>query len=66
MRSNGSGAGPAITVLAWALPGGNRLVLDGNHRLAAATQIGATTATALAAIVIDGPLDERCLPDLRH
>jgi hypothetical protein len=65
-QSHGDGPTPALTVIAWALPDGQRVVLDGNHRLAASSRDDATAGPAIAAIVVEGPVDEGVLPDLRH
>ena len=53
-----------LVIGAYALPNGGRLVLDGNHRLAAIVQEG--MAFRGLVVTLNGPLDERILPDLRH
>ena len=49
---------------AYALPGGEFLILDGNHRLSALAMAGVAFAVTLAVVV--GPLRQECLPDLVH
>lgn len=58
-------AGPGVTaVAAYALPGGGRLVLDGNHRLAATLLHGSPLRAVVA--TVHGPISARVLPDLAH
>jgi len=62
MRAQG---GPvSLTVLTWALPGGRTLLLDGNHRVVAASRVGAEVA--LVELRLRGPADPSLLPDLTH
>lgn len=53
-----------VAVAAYALPRGERLVIDGNHRLAAAVLHGLPLRAVVA--TVHGPLDARVLPDLAH
>ena len=46
------------------LSGDNRLVLDGNHRLAAGLRSGLSFAVRV--FEIEGPIDPKVLPDLAH
>jgi hypothetical protein len=59
-------ARPALIVLvAYRLPSGARLLLDGNHRVAALTMRPAPFRALVAEV--EGPLDREILPDLaRH
>ena len=53
-----------LVIAAYALPEGRRLVLDGNHRLAAVVQESFPFRALVA--TLRGPVDERVLPDLRQ
>ncbi len=51
-------------VPAYQLPDGQALLLDATHRMVSATV--AAARLNVAAALIEGPIDDRVLPDLRH
>ena len=53
-----------LLLATYSLPGLGHLVLDGNHRIAAAVE-GNLSFVALA-ITLRGPIEPSVLPDLRH
>jgi hypothetical protein len=53
-----------FVVATYGLPGDTRLVIDGNHRLAAVIQ--EQLPVRCLAVTLHGPADERLLPDLRY
>src|SRR5262245_38476845 len=53
-----------LTLPAYSLPNGRKLILDGKHRLIGLAL--AETGFEITLWCIDGPIDENALPDLRH